>query len=257
MKQKKLAAKKRGGARLGSGPKPKPPDQLKVAYSTRLAPEVVACIRKQENQVAFIELASRSRKNFGGGKAAKTGHCNSVWRGVTIFTGGKMMEAIMKLLAAFGNSKKAWATFIGLIMMFVGQQIGMSEQQIQETTALVIAYVIGQGIADHGKEAAKAQHDASRRLLACGQCVAIPAGVVGLVFLLRNGWHLMENLIPIIAGLAGTVLVASAVPWRSMLAKFKPSQPTEANRSRCRRSATRGQSRLGARYHAGMWGSIC
>jgi hypothetical protein len=68
-----------------------------------------------------------------------------------------MMEAIMKLLAAFGNSKKAWATFIGLIMMFVGQQIGMSEQQIQETTALVIAYVIGQGIADHGKEAAKAQ----------------------------------------------------------------------------------------------------
>jgi hypothetical protein len=55
--------------------------------------------------------------------------------------------------------------------------------------------------------------------------VAIPVGVVGVVFLLRNGWHLMENLIPIIAGLAGTVLVASAVPWRSMLAKFKPSQP--------------------------------
>jgi hypothetical protein len=55
MKQKKLAAKKRGGARPGSGPKPKPPEQLKIAYSTRLDPEVVACIRKQENQVAFIE----------------------------------------------------------------------------------------------------------------------------------------------------------------------------------------------------------
>jgi hypothetical protein len=47
-----------------------------------------------------------------------------------------------------------------------------------------------------------------------------------LVFLLRNGWHLMNDLIPIIAGLAGVVLVASAVPWRSMLAKFKPSLPT-------------------------------
>ena len=35
----------------------------------------------------------------------------------------------------------------------------------------------------------------------------------------------MNDLIPIIAGLAGTVLVASAVPWRSMLAKFKPSLP--------------------------------
>jgi hypothetical protein len=68
MKQKKLAAKKRGGARPGSGPKPKPPEQLKIAYSTRLDPEVVACIKAQDNQVAFIELASGSRKNFGGGK---------------------------------------------------------------------------------------------------------------------------------------------------------------------------------------------
>jgi hypothetical protein len=56
----------------------------------------------------------------------------------------------------------------------------------------------------------------------------------------------MNDLIPIIAGLAGVVLVASAVPWRSIAAKFKPSQPEVANRSRCRRSATRGQSRLGA-----------
>ena len=37
----------------------------------------------------------------------------------------------------------------------------------------------------------------------------------------------MNDLIPIIAGLAGTVLVASAVPWRSMLAKLKSAQPTE------------------------------
>lgn len=35
----------------------------------------------------------------------------------------------------------------------------------------------------------------------------------------------MNDLIPIIAGLAGVVLVAGAVPWRSMLAKFKPSLP--------------------------------
>ena len=35
----------------------------------------------------------------------------------------------------------------------------------------------------------------------------------------------MDDLIPIIAGLAGVVLVASAVPWKSMVAKLKPSQP--------------------------------
>jgi hypothetical protein len=66
MKQKKLAAKKRGGARPGSGPKPKPPEQLKVAYSTRLDPEVVACIREQDNQVAFIEACVRKSKEFRG-----------------------------------------------------------------------------------------------------------------------------------------------------------------------------------------------
>jgi hypothetical protein len=66
MKQKKLAAKKRGGARPGSGPKPKPPEQLKIAYSTRLDPEVVACIREQENQVAFVEACVRRSKEFRG-----------------------------------------------------------------------------------------------------------------------------------------------------------------------------------------------
>ena len=66
MTQKKLAAKKRGGARLGSGPKPKPPEQLKIAYSTRLDPEVVACIRKQANQVAFLEKCVKKSKEFRG-----------------------------------------------------------------------------------------------------------------------------------------------------------------------------------------------
>jgi hypothetical protein len=64
----------------------------------------------------------------------------------------------------------------------------------------------------HGEAKQNRQHDA--------------AGVVGVVFFLRDGRHLMNDLIPIIAGLAGTVLVASAVPWRSMLAKLKPLQPT-------------------------------
>ena len=66
MKQKKLAAKKRGGARAGSGPKPKPPEQLKVAYSTRLDPEVVACIKAQAKQVAFLEACVRKSKEFRG-----------------------------------------------------------------------------------------------------------------------------------------------------------------------------------------------
>ena len=66
MEQKKLGAKKRGGARPGSGPKPKPPEQLKIAYSTRIDPEVVACIRAQENQVAFLEACVRRSKEFRG-----------------------------------------------------------------------------------------------------------------------------------------------------------------------------------------------
>jgi hypothetical protein len=66
MTQKKLAAKKRGGARLGSGPKPKPAEQLKVAYSTRLDPEVVACIKAQAKQVAFLEACVRKSKEFRG-----------------------------------------------------------------------------------------------------------------------------------------------------------------------------------------------
>ena len=66
MTQKKLAAKKRGGARLGSGPKPNPPEQLKIAYSTRLDHEVVACIKEQENQVAFLEACVKKSKEFRG-----------------------------------------------------------------------------------------------------------------------------------------------------------------------------------------------
>ena len=66
MEQKKLGAKKRGGARPGSGPKPKPPEQLKVAYSTRLAPEVVAFLKEQDNQVAFLERCVKKSKEYRG-----------------------------------------------------------------------------------------------------------------------------------------------------------------------------------------------
>lgn len=58
--------KKRGGARSGSGPKPKPPELLKVQYGTRLAREVVACIRAQDNQVEYLERLVRRSKEFKG-----------------------------------------------------------------------------------------------------------------------------------------------------------------------------------------------
>lgn len=58
--------KQRGGARPGSGPKPKPPELLKVAYGTRLDREVVACIRSQDNQVAYLERLVRRSKEFRG-----------------------------------------------------------------------------------------------------------------------------------------------------------------------------------------------
>lgn len=70
------------------------------------------------------------------------------------------MSIILRFLAAIAGSKKATATVATVIFLFLAPlltRIGVTvtADEIEKVIALVIAYVVGQGIADHGKEAAK------------------------------------------------------------------------------------------------------
>jgi len=55
------------------------------------------------------------------------------------------------------TSKKFLATVIGALVVAVGQALGLSEDQSLKISGMIIAYVVGQGVADHGKETAKIQ----------------------------------------------------------------------------------------------------
>jgi len=61
----------------------------------------------------------------------------------------------MDLLKELLNSKKFVAMIIGVIATFLSRRLGLPEEQVAEVIGLIIAYVVGQGIADNGKEAAK------------------------------------------------------------------------------------------------------
>lgn len=61
---------------------------------------------------------------------------------------------IDSLKAAF-TSKKFLATIAGALVVTLGTVFGLSEEQSMKIAAMVTAYVLGQGIADHGKEKAK------------------------------------------------------------------------------------------------------
>lgn len=62
-----------------------------------------------------------------------------------------MLDTIKGLIA----SKKAAAMLAGIIMSAFGKKMGLDEQAVTSIVATIIAYLVGQGIADHGKEAAK------------------------------------------------------------------------------------------------------
>ena len=66
--------------------------------------------------------------------------------------GGKMWQSIKDLLA----SKKAIAGIAGAVMILV-RRLGLyiDSELVTQFVSLVIAYIVGQGIADHGKEGAK------------------------------------------------------------------------------------------------------
>jgi len=61
----------------------------------------------------------------------------------------------MAFLKALLTSKKAAAMVAAVIMTIIGKKVGLDEAQVTGIIGSIIAYIIGQGIADNGKEAAK------------------------------------------------------------------------------------------------------
>lgn len=63
----------------------------------------------------------------------------------------------MALIKSLLASKKAAAALAGIIMSLFGKKVGFDEAAVQSVVYTLIAYIVGQGVADHGKEAVKAK----------------------------------------------------------------------------------------------------
>tara|TARA_R100001129_G_scaffold43844_4_gene30051 strand:- start:1392 stop:1580 length:189 start_codon:yes stop_codon:yes gene_type:complete len=61
----------------------------------------------------------------------------------------------MDMIKVLFSSKKFTAMIIGIIATFLSTRFNLPEEQVREIVALVIAYIIGQGVADMGKQTAK------------------------------------------------------------------------------------------------------
>ena len=53
------------------------------------------------------------------------------------------------------KSKKFWVLVTGLAALLLNHYADVAPELTEEMAAMVIAYVLGQGIADHGKEKEK------------------------------------------------------------------------------------------------------
>lgn len=53
------------------------------------------------------------------------------------------------------KSKKIWATAIAAVLAIVGQIAPEWKEGIEQVLYAIMAYVVGQGVADMGKEASK------------------------------------------------------------------------------------------------------
>jgi len=49
------------------------------------------------------------------------------------------------------KSRKLWVTVMGSALITLGRELGMNEETVQSLVAILAAYLVGQGIADHGK----------------------------------------------------------------------------------------------------------
>jgi hypothetical protein len=70
------------------------------------------------------------------------------------------------------NHKKLTVTIVGALVDLVPDKYLPQDQKLA-MTATLMAFILGQGIADHGKEAAKIQAAA-----ACAQLAAVPEPIV-------------------------------------------------------------------------------
>ena len=61
----------------------------------------------------------------------------------------------MDIIKVLFSSKKFTAMIIGIIATFLSTRFNLPEEQVREIVALVIAYIIGQGVADMGKQTTK------------------------------------------------------------------------------------------------------
>lgn len=65
-------------------------------------------------------------------------------------------------LPAILSSKKGQAMILGLLTLILKNVIGLSDEDAMKVIGLVGTYLIGQGVADHGKEQAKIEHEAPK-----------------------------------------------------------------------------------------------
>lgn len=68
------------------------------------------------------------------------------------------MKIFKDVLAALFGSKKFVAMLVGLLVWFGGKLgLKLSEADLYPAVALIASYILGQGAADFGKEAARAK----------------------------------------------------------------------------------------------------
>lgn len=60
------------------------------------------------------------------------------------------------------SSKKFWAATIAVITALASSLLGLSETQVGTIVAPIVAYILGQGVADKGKEAEKIKLNSER-----------------------------------------------------------------------------------------------
>lgn len=53
------------------------------------------------------------------------------------------------------KSKKAQALLLGVVAICLKQLIGLSDEDVTKIVGLIGTYILGQGVADNGKEAVK------------------------------------------------------------------------------------------------------
>ena len=62
---------------------------------------------------------------------------------------------------AIFKSKKFWMSIAGVFTILLSEWVGLSEDKLMGIAGIFISYVIGQGIADKGKEAERVKAESN------------------------------------------------------------------------------------------------